>query len=162
MIILIDGHNLIGSMPDIALADPDDEDKLLARLRVYQVCTRHQLEVYFDPGLGYRSPGRQVLPGLTVHWLVPGQQADTLITQVLLQHPNPPELLVVTADRALQEVARAQGVRVVDSSQFAKELQDPPRRRARRPRRRVVCEPPISEDETEYWMAVFGRSGKHG
>lgn len=161
MIVLIDGHNLIGCMPDIQLADPDDERRLLARLRVYQVRTGHQLEVYFDPGLGYRSPGRQMLPGLTVHWLAPGQSADALIRRVLQQHPNAPELLVVTTDRALQGVARAQGVRVIDSNQFVKELQDPPRRNRRRPGRRVASEPPIPEDEIEYWMAAFGRSDKH-
>jgi len=160
MIVLIDGHNLIGRMPDIQLSDPDDEAKLLARLRVYQVRTGHQLEVFFDPGLSYRSPDRQSLPGLTVYWLAPGQQADSMITRRMLQHPNSRELLVVTADRALQKVAREQGAQVIDSGQFVRELQAPPRRRNRRPRRQVVCEPPLSEDETKYWMAVFRRSSK--
>ncbi len=33
MQFLIDGHNLIARMPDIDLADPDDEAKLVARLK---------------------------------------------------------------------------------------------------------------------------------
>ena len=35
MPILIDGHNLIAKLPDLRLDDPDDEAKLVARLRAY-------------------------------------------------------------------------------------------------------------------------------
>ncbi len=36
MPILIDGHNLIGRMPALSLADPDDERQLLALLLSYR------------------------------------------------------------------------------------------------------------------------------
>jgi len=35
MPLLIDGHNLIGQIPDISLSDPDDEAKLVLLLRRY-------------------------------------------------------------------------------------------------------------------------------
>ena len=35
MPLLIDGHNLIGHLPDLSLSDPRDEVKLVARLQAY-------------------------------------------------------------------------------------------------------------------------------
>ncbi len=36
MSLIIDGHNLIGILPDIQLDQPDDEPRLLERLRAYR------------------------------------------------------------------------------------------------------------------------------
>ena len=51
MPILIDGHNLIGRLPDLRLDDPDDEAKLVLRLRAYAARTRKRITVVFDQGL---------------------------------------------------------------------------------------------------------------
>ena len=59
MPLLIDGHNLIGQMPDIDLADPDEESKLVHRLKRY--CRQHnrRATVVFDAGLpGGKLMGR--------------------------------------------------------------------------------------------------------
>ena len=56
MPLLIDGHNLIGRLPDLDLDDPDDEAKLVARLRAYCIRARKHATVIFDRGLpGGRS-----------------------------------------------------------------------------------------------------------
>ena len=39
MPVLIDGHNLIAKLPGIHLDDPDDEERLVERLRRYQART---------------------------------------------------------------------------------------------------------------------------
>ena len=52
MTLLIDGHNLIGAMPDIDLAQSDDEHQLVLRLRTYCGEGRRQVTVVFDSGLG--------------------------------------------------------------------------------------------------------------
>ena len=49
MSLIIDGHNLIGVMPDIDLADPDDEWQLVQRLRGYASAKNTALTVVFDP-----------------------------------------------------------------------------------------------------------------
>ena len=56
MAIMIDGHNLIGKIPGLSLDDPDDEEKLLVRLRAYRARTGKRLVVYFDPGIVYQFP----------------------------------------------------------------------------------------------------------
>ena len=49
---LIDGHNLIGALPDISLEDPDDEVKLILVLRSWAVARRRrEVTVIFDGGL---------------------------------------------------------------------------------------------------------------
>ena len=49
---LIDGHNLIGKMPDIELSDPDDEIQLILRLRSWTaVSAKRKVVVYFDGGI---------------------------------------------------------------------------------------------------------------
>jgi len=56
---LIDGHNVIGQMPDIGLDDPDDEQKLLWRLRRYRARTGRRIVVVFDPGGAYHPAARR-------------------------------------------------------------------------------------------------------
>jgi uncharacterized protein len=52
MIYLIDGHNLIGKMPDISLSDPDDEEQLALRLRQWAAENKsRQVIVIFDRGV---------------------------------------------------------------------------------------------------------------
>jgi len=156
MTVLIDGHNLIGQMPDIHLGDPDDEEQLLRRLRTYQARTGQQLEVYFDPGLTYQSPARRAWPGITVHQAGSGQRADDLIVQAIVQHRNPRQLVIVTSDRAVQQVARHRQARVVDAAGFVTELRQARRRKVRRARRPAAGSDPIlSRQELQDWLTLF-------
>ena len=51
MPILIDGHNLIGRLPGISLADADDEQALVRLLLSYRARTGKAITVVFDPGV---------------------------------------------------------------------------------------------------------------
>jgi predicted RNA-binding protein with PIN domain len=152
MAILIDGHNLIGKMPDLRLDDPVDEEKLMARLRAYRAHSGKHLVVYFDPGITYQSPARRSKGGISIRQAGTGQYADDLIIRDISRHHNPSELTVVTSDHAIQQVARQYGARVVDSSTFAAELSRPPKKDD------VSEAPPLSEEEIEEWLAIFGQS----
>ncbi len=152
MAILIDGHNLIGKMPDLRLDDPVDEEKLLVRLRAYRAHTGKHLVVYFDPGITYQSPARRSKGGISIRQAGTGQHADDLMIRDISRHHNPSELTVVTSDHAIQQVARQYGARVVDSSTFAAELSRPSEKDD------VSETPPLSEEEIEEWLAIFGQS----
>lgn len=152
MAILIDGHNLIGKMPDLRLGDPDDEEELLIRLRAYRARTGKRLVVYFDPGTTYQSPGRTSKGGISVRQAGTGQRADDLMIRDLRRYPNPRELAVVTSDHDIQRVARQHGARVVDSATFAAEL-------SRLPDKGDASDmPSLSEEEIQEWLAIFGQS----
>ena len=152
MATLIDGHNLIGKLPDIRLDDPDDEEKLLSRLRGYRARTGKHLVVYFDPGATYQSPARRSKGGISVRQAGTGQRADDLIIRDLRRHHNPRELTVVTSDRAIKNAAQQYRARVIDAATFAVELSRPPNKEDDRET------PLLPEEEVQEWLAIFGQS----
>jgi predicted RNA-binding protein with PIN domain len=158
--LLIDGHNLIGQLSTPRLDDADDEEQLLIRLRSYRAGVGEAIVVYFDPGQTHYTPPRRLEPGITIRNAAIGQQADALIAQDIQRHPRPRELTVVTSDRAVQQVARSNGCRVVDSAAFAAQLARPAHRKARRSRRRTKsgAEPVLSSQEVQVWLEMFGQT----
>jgi predicted RNA-binding protein with PIN domain len=152
MSTLIDGHNLIGKLPNIRLDDEDDEEQLLIRLRGYRARTGKHLIVYFDPGATYQSPARRSKGGISVRQAGTGHRADDLIIRDLRRHHNPRELTVVTSDRAIQKVAQQYQARVIDSASFAEELSRPPKKEDTRET------PSLPEEELQEWLAIFGHS----
>ncbi|MGQ9840030.1 MAG: NYN domain-containing protein [Anaerolineae bacterium] len=133
MSYIIDGHNLIGVLPDIQLDQPDDELRLLQRLRAFRA--RHgsrMLIVFFDSGpagLAVAPDGGQQKglssPGLEVHFARPGQNADDAIIAFLAQSRAPGQYAVVTNDQELARRARAIGASVLSASEFAGRLTAP-------------------------------------
>jgi uncharacterized protein len=127
---IIDGHNLIGALPDVDLADPDDEAALLARLRGYRARTGEALIVFFDSGdlpshfTGPFATG----PGLMVKFSSPGQTADDAIVDYLRARAEPGQYAVVTNDHELSWRVRNVGASVLPASEFATRLARPVRR----------------------------------
>lgn len=121
MTLLIDGHNLIGAMPDIDLRDPDDEWQLVERLRSYARGRRH-LTVVFDSGVGPAPRWRLSGGGITVRFAPPGTEADEVILRLLRHSEHPSQVTVVTNDYRLADLVRAAGGQVRSASQFARRL----------------------------------------
>ncbi len=153
MHLLIDGHNLIGQMPDISLADPDDEAKLVMRLRRYATAKRgRQVVVVFDHGV-YGHPGRLNGYGVTCYFARSPQDADTQIIRRLNALERPREWALVTSDRQLVRAARDRGVRVISAQEFAGRLQTPAAKPAPLDEKPDVR---LSEAEVEEWLKLFG------
>jgi predicted RNA-binding protein with PIN domain len=156
---LIDGHNLIGQMPNLRLDDPDDEAKLLEYLRSYQGRTRQRITVIFDAGLSYHPAETKKSGGVTVQFAAHGQTADQIIIQRLRRIKNPQELIVVTSDQAVQQAARQARIRVLSAPEFARQLlhgspttlDDD---------RGSQTELKLSADEVDEWLKVFKKQKK--
>ncbi len=145
MPLLIDGHNLISRLPDIDLSDPDDEVKLVRRLRQYCYRERRRATVVFDGG----PPGglERDLSNERVR-VIFARDADAAIRQQIHRARDRRGLLVVSSDRAVQEAARALGARPVDAEAFAVELmavRHPPKK-----------EKPERVTEVDEWLRLFG------
>ena len=129
MSYIIYGHNLIGILPDIHLNQPDDEQRLLARLRSHRArIGGRSLVVFFDRAplgesgqVGSGSSGL-ASPGVEVHFARPGQTADDAIVAYLSASRQPGQYAVVTNDQGLTARARAAGASVLSATEFAAQM----------------------------------------
>jgi predicted RNA-binding protein with PIN domain len=153
MPLLIDGHNLIGRLPDLRLDDPDDEAKLVVRLRTYCARTGKRVTVVFDHGLPGGRSWELSGGGVDVIFAPAGRTADGILRERIHRARDPRGLTVVTSDRQVVAAARAGGARVLRSEEFAVQLST----------RRTVEAPEgeqdtlLSEKEVEEWLQMFGR-----
>lgn len=122
MPFIIDGHNLIGVLPDIQLADPDDEEQLLKRLQSITGHIRKTMHVYFDQ----RAPGapstfRQ--GRLIAHFVHQTSSADDAIkAHIRRLGKEASNWTVVSSDHAVLDYARNHGARTMTSQDFTVNL----------------------------------------
>ncbi len=125
MPFLIDGHNLIGQMRDLSLSDPNDEDKLIAKLRQFADRAGKKVAVVFDPNPAETAPSlhsQTRLGNLTITFAHPGSKADDVIRARVSEARDKQGLIVVTSDRAVASFTRMNGVRVESSPEFIKRM----------------------------------------
>ncbi len=154
MPFLIDGHNLIGAMPDLHLEDPDDEARLVERLQRLAMRTGRRILVVFDRG----APGSissLSRGGVTVRFAPAGVTADELLIRQILSERNPRGLIIVSSDRSVQEAARRHGASVWSAAEFLaymrRHLGEAP------PSTGVEEEKPgeVDKAELDYWLRLF-------
>ena len=146
---LVDGHNLIGKLPDIDLADPDDEAKLVLKLRTYCARTRKKVTVVFDHGLPGGKSHELSGGGVDVRFASTTRTADGILRERIRNSMNPRGLIVVTSDGRIIAEAEARGARVVRSEDFADQLAGAPVKDAKQ-------DVKPSDGDVAYWMAQFG------
>lgn len=151
MPLIIDGHNLVGKLSTIDLADPDDEEQLMRLLVRYLLQESKRGIVFFDRG----APGSKkelAFGRLTVRFSSPPQTADDAILNYLRQiSPQARNFTVVSSDRQLLSAARRIGARSMPSEEFAillsnKELDGP------------ISEKPdqtLSPEDIDDWEQMF-------
>jgi len=153
MPLLIDGHNLIGQMPDISLEDPDDEAKLVSRLKAYCSRTRKRATVVFDQGLpGGRS---HVLSNSAVQVIFApaGRVADGILKERIRNARDPRGLIVVSSDHDVVRVAQSRNARVIRSEDFACQLGSLPGTQSAGAGDKPGAT--LDEDEVSEWMRLF-------
>lgn len=157
MPLLIDGHNLIGQLPDISLADPDDEAKLVMLLRRYTTAKRgRQAVVVFDHGV-YGHPLDLNGYGVTCYFARSPQDADAQIIRRVTSIMRPGDWTLVTSDRRVAQIAEKRGVRVISAQRFAQLLTAPLRRpdeQSEGPEK--AADVRLTPQEVAEWMLIFG------
>lgn len=149
---LIDGHNLIGFVPDIALDDPNDEALLVQKLISFTARTKKQCVVVFDYGL----PGgtsRMSTRSVQVVFASQRSNADKVMIARIGKIKDPLNWTIVTSDREVKAIARGRNMSVLTLEEFAKLMESPP-------------EPVIdageavhlniTAEEVDEWLKVFG------
>ncbi|NNJ09755.1 hypothetical protein EKD04_005395 [Chloroflexales bacterium ZM16-3] len=158
MPILIDGHNLIGQMRSISLSDPDDEAQLVMILRRYATKKRgRKVVVIFDGGV-YGHPDNLNGYGVEARFAKSPSDADSELIRRIRAVRRRDEWHVVSSDHAVAGAARAHGVPVISSQEFARRLEalDTPKPSVSMREKRN--DRPLSKAEIAEWMRLFGVS----
>ncbi len=149
---LIDGHNLIGQLPDIDLKDPNDEALLVQKLSGFVARTKQKCVVIFDHGMpGGKS--RMSTKGVEVIFAAHPGDADQMIINRIENIKNPQAWTVVSSDHRVQNKAKLRRVTVMKASDFATRLKRP--KPAPKPNFDEAHDIHLTEDELEEWMRIF-------
>lgn len=125
MIYLIDGHNVIGQLPDISLDDPNDEAILVQKLISFSARTKHRCVVVFDHGV----PGgtsRMSTRDVQVVFSSQRSNADRVMIERIGKIPDPLQWIVVSSDNDVLGAARGRKMQTLRSDAFAILLESPP------------------------------------
>lgn len=150
MPFLIDGHNVIAALPDIALTDPHDEAKLVLKLRAWAGRGRRKATVVFDGGVPGGYSRRLSGGGLEVVFASRRHtDADSIIRARLRHLRDGPNWTVVSSDHEVLNAARRAGARTLTAQAFTQQLAPAPRLNLGKPE-------DVSADDVEQWLEVFG------
>lgn len=148
---LIDGHNLISYLDDIDLDDPNDEGKLVIKLKGFAARTGKKCVVVFDHGL----PGgasRLSSPHVKVIFAsAAATNADRIIQERIREIRDRKGWTVVSSDREVLGAAELHGLKGMRSVEFAKLLKRP-----QRPGADTAANAYVSPKEVNEWLDVFG------
>jgi len=87
----------------------------------------------------------------------PGQDADTVIRELVERAPRAAELIVVTSDKALYSYVKTLGASVLRAHEW-NNLERDALSRARRASSVSGSEKPVREEDVEGWLKKFGGS----
>jgi len=159
MPILIDGHNLIGQMHTISLADPDDEAQLVMLLRRYATKKRgRKVIVIFDGGV-YGHPDNLNGYGVEARFAKSPSDADSELIRRIRMVRRRDEWQVVSSDNAVIGVARDHGIPIVSSQEFARRLEALNAPTSSAPAHEKRNERSLSNAEIAEWLRLFGVTG---
>lgn len=154
---LIDGHNVIGQMPNISLDDPDDEAKLTALVRRFCAREKRKASLIFDGGL---PGGVSKLSNADVTVIFASDRhttGDDLILNRIRDEKNPAGLIVVSSDQKIVNAARQRRMVVTSAREFGQQLLKTGQASGTMSEK----EKGLSKEELAEWEAVFEkRSGE--
>ena len=149
---LIDGHNLIARLPDIDLEDPDDEAKLVTKLRGFAAGRRKKCTVIFDGGL---PGGKSSMSNKAVKVIFAAAfhtNADSLLKQRIRKTRDAANWTLVSSDNDVLDCARSHKMKCMTSAEFSRQLRRKPRQQDPRGESAQVHVP---KQEVDEWLDIF-------
>ncbi|MCY4062663.1 MAG: NYN domain-containing protein [Chloroflexi bacterium] len=153
MSYLIDGHNLIASLPDISLDDPNDEARLVNKLKGYCARSGKKCTVIFDGGLPGGFSAMSTRSVTVIFAASEHTNADGLIQRRVARTNDVGKWTVVSSDHEIGSFARGRRMKHMTSIQFARLLQ------SSEPEQESHGEeihPTVSADEIDELYQAFG------
>lgn len=124
---LIDGHNLISQLPDIQLSDPDDEAKLVHKLRGFSARDNRRIEVVFDGGIPGGSSQLSTSRVKVFFASAFHTDADSVIKSRIREIRDIKGWIIVSSDREVRKAAEDRGMRSLNCVEFMRIMARPDR-----------------------------------
>ena len=154
---IIDGNNLIGSSPDISLDDPEARKKIIYILLRFQENKRNNIIVVFD-GEPDRSIKEHIVKDkFTVLFPKYECSADDRIKELINNHKNSRDVILITSDRELKFFAKDNGVKTINSIEFYFELKRVYRISGKKDATLKRINTELSDNEVKQWLKIFER-----
>ncbi len=150
---LIDGHNLIAHLPQIDLADPNDEAKLVLLLRSFCARTRKKMVVIFDHGLPGGKSNMSTPSVQVIFATAQKTTADRIIMERIRETRDVKGWVVVSSDEEVLHAAVQAGMKGLRCQKFADVLTAPPAEDNHPGIREHLM---LTESELQEWMDLFG------
>jgi predicted RNA-binding protein with PIN domain len=148
---LIDGNNLLGSWGGPRGQD-DRRGEVVRRVAAFCRARSVKATIVFDGHPLRPDMAAQDLGPVSLRVPPAGQDADTVIRELVERASRPAETVVVTSDKALYSYCRTLGASVIR----AHEWNALERRVGAAPRDAPETEKPESEKDVDYWLRRFG------
>jgi predicted RNA-binding protein with PIN domain len=150
---LIDGHNVIGQIPDIALDDPNDEALLIQKLNGWTARSKSQVLVIFDNGLP-GGPSRLATGRVKVRFAPHNRTADDTMKNHIPNLNPKTDWVVVSDDRNVIQSALYHKLAVMRATDFVILLRTPIR--PAKPTPDIDPNLKLSADQVDDWLHEFG------
>jgi predicted RNA-binding protein with PIN domain len=147
---LVDGNNLLGSWGGPRGGD-DRRGEVVRRVAAFCRARRVRATIVFDGHPLRADLARQEIGPVTLRVPPRGQDADSVIRELVERAARPGELIVVTSDKALYSYVKTLGASVLRAHEWnAIERRLPGAASGER------AEKPEREDDVEGWLRRFG------
>ncbi len=150
---LIDGHNLIDRLPDIGLSNPDDEARLVERLKSFCARQRSYCTVVFDRGLPGGTARDLSNSQVEVVFAHSGTSADRVIIARLRKARDRKGITVVSSDQNIVAEAQRLKIAAISSAEFARRMGQPTSAPNTDDK---PSDRPLTRDELSEWERLFG------
>jgi len=150
---LVDGNNLLGSWGGPRGLD-DRRGEVVRRVSAFCRARNVRATLVFDGHPLRPDMASQDLGALTLRVPPPGQDADTLIRELLERVARPAEWILVTSDKALYSYCRTLGAQVLRAHEWNALERRLVSARGSAP----DAEKPEREADVEGWLERFGSS----
>lgn len=151
---LIDGNNLLGSWGGPQGRD-DRREEVVRRVAAFCRERRVKATLVFDGHPLRPDMASQDLGLVSLRVPPKGEDADTVIRELVERAPRPAEIIVVTSDKALYSYVKTLGAGVLRAHEWNALAGRPPRASRNKSH---ASDKPEREDDVEGWLKRFGAS----
>lgn len=154
---IIDGNNLIGSSPDISLEDSNSRKEIVAIVKKFQKKKNSKIIVVFDGEPDNFTSEENPTEKIVIKYPPIGDSADDEIKRILEGYTYFRDVILVTSDRELKNVAKKKGVKVINSIEFYYELKRVYRATGKIEMKQKRIDTKLSDGEVDQWLKIFDK-----